>query len=141
MAAIDYIASVGRAEASTTPGGRRAALAEAWRRIGVHERELSARFLGGLAGIPGVELRGIGDVARVGHRTPTFALQKAGCSPEQLAERLVARGVLCASGNFYALGLTEALGLEGTGGVARVGFLHYNTPQDVDTVLGAIESA
>ncbi|NRB12072.1 MAG: cysteine desulfurase-like protein, partial [Candidatus Thalassarchaeum sp.] len=37
-------------------------------------------------------------------------------------------------GNFYALELTEALGLEPEG-VLRVGVLHYNTMDEVDRFL------
>ena len=49
------------------------------------------------------------------------------------------RGVWCASGNFYALDLSESLNVEASGGVVRLGFLHYNTLQEVDRVLQALE--
>jgi len=41
---------------------------------------------------------------------------------------------LDASGNFYAVDLTEALNVEQTGGLVRFGFLHYNTIAEVDKV-------
>ena len=41
-------------------------------------------------------------------------------------------------GNFYALGVTEHLGLEGRGGLLRVGLAHYNTAEEVDTLLGVL---
>ena len=40
-------------------------------------------------------------------------------------------------GNFYALPLTEALGLEPEG-VVRIGLLHYNTTDEVDRLLAAL---
>ena len=39
-----------------------------------------------------------------------------------------------ASGNFYAVDLTEALNVEQSGGLVRFGFLHYNTIAEVDKV-------
>ena len=44
------------------------------------------------------------------------------------------RGIWCASGNFYALDLSEGLELEPSG-LVRLAFLHYNTMQEVDHVL------
>ena len=37
-------------------------------------------------------------------------------------------------GNFYALPLTVALGLEPTG-LLRIGLLHYNTEEEIDRLL------
>ena len=34
-------------------------------------------------------------------------------------------------GNFYAQAVTERLGLEGSGGMVRVGATHYNTMDEV----------
>ena len=44
------------------------------------------------------------------------------------------------SGNFYAAGLIERLGLA-PAGMLRVGFLHYNTAEEVDRVLEALATA
>ena len=41
-------------------------------------------------------------------------------------------------GNFYALSVTERLGLEGRGGLVRVGLAHYNTAEEVDALLGVL---
>jgi len=41
-------------------------------------------------------------------------------------------------GNFYALDVTERLGLEEHGGLLRVGLAHYNTAEEVDTFLGVL---
>jgi selenocysteine lyase/cysteine desulfurase len=38
-------------------------------------------------------------------------------------------------GHYYALELMQRLGLEPTGGAVRIGFCHYNTPDEVDRVL------
>jgi len=55
-------------------------------------------------------------------------------SPKLIADALAERGIFVWEGNFYALELTEALGLEPEG-VLRVGVLHYNTMDEVDRFL------
>jgi selenocysteine lyase/cysteine desulfurase len=44
-------------------------------------------------------------------------------------------GIFVWDGNFYALALTERLGLEPSGGLLRVGLAHYNTADEVDRLL------
>jgi len=39
---------------------------------------------------------------------------------------------------FYALNLSERLGVEQKGGVLRVGLVHYNAAEEVDRLLGAL---
>ena len=41
-------------------------------------------------------------------------------------------------GHFYAIAVVDRLGLADRGGVVRLGFAHYNTPEEVDRVLGAL---
>jgi selenocysteine lyase/cysteine desulfurase len=38
-------------------------------------------------------------------------------------------------GNYYALSLSERLGVESSGGMVRVGLVHYNTAEEVDVFL------
>jgi selenocysteine lyase/cysteine desulfurase len=49
------------------------------------------------------------------------------------------RGIFIWDGNFYAINLTERLGVEQSGGVLRVGLVHYNTVQEVDRLLTALK--
>ena len=42
------------------------------------------------------------------------------------------------NGNFYALAVTERLGLEETGGLVRVGLTHYNTQAEIDRLVTTI---
>ena len=42
------------------------------------------------------------------------------------------------NGNFYALSVTERLGLEEKGGLLRVGLTHYNTQAEIDRLAAAI---
>ena len=39
----------------------------------------------------------------------------------------------------YALELTERLGLEQQGGLLRLGLVHYNTVEEIDRLLGALD--
>jgi len=121
------------------PASRREALELAYRAIRSHERELSRRMLRGLADIPGLRLYGIRDEARLESRCPTFAVRIAGHSPLELATKLGEQGIFTWDGNYYAMNLTERLGVEKEGGFLRIGFVHYNTEDEVDRVLEALE--
>jgi selenocysteine lyase/cysteine desulfurase len=103
-----------------------------------YEANLSRRFLDGIASIPGLSLYGIGDTERVAERTPTFAIRLGEQHPFETAKALGERGVFVWDGHYYALELMERLGLEPTGGAVRIGFCHYNTPDEVDRVLGEL---
>jgi len=89
----------------------------------------------GLLAIPGLSFYGIEDPSRFHQRTPTAAFTLAGRSPQDVAEHLARRGVYVWAGNFYALAVTERLGLEESGGVVRAGLVHYNTREEVDYCL------
>jgi selenocysteine lyase/cysteine desulfurase len=121
----------------TRPSGttRRELLRLAYHAIRAHERTLMKRMLKGLAGIPGVRLYGIGDPARLDSRCPTFAVRIEEHTPLELATRLGERGIFTWDGNYYAINLTERLGVEKDGGFLRIGFVHYNTEHEVDRVL------
>jgi selenocysteine lyase/cysteine desulfurase len=144
LAAIEYLAELGRnygAEyAARFPGlhGRRLALKQAMEAIRDHERPLFARFVSGLSAIPGLTLYGITDPARFDQRTPTVAFRLTGRSPDEAAEHLARHGVYVWAGNFYAVSVTESLGLEASGGVVRAGLVHYNTSQEVDYCLARL---
>ena len=50
--------------------------------------------------------------------------------------------MMASYGNFYAVELEEALGVGGArGGLLRVGFMHYNTIQEVERLLHALKEA
>ena len=52
----------------------------------------------------------------------------------------VGAGIYVWDGDFYATGLIERLGKAATGGVLRLGLVHYNTAAEVDRTLEAVES-
>jgi selenocysteine lyase/cysteine desulfurase len=138
-AAIDYLADLGRraAPAVTT---RRAALLAAYEAIRPYELSLATRLIAGLLEIPGVTFYGIGDPARFDRRVPTVAIRISGRTPRELAEFLGVRGIFTWDGNYYALNLTERLGVESSGGMLRIGLVHYNTADEVERLLGALNT-
>ena len=56
------------------------------------------------------------------------------------AEALGRDGIYVWDGDFYATGLIERLGKAETGGVLRLGLVHYNTAAEVDRTLEALEA-
>lgn len=144
VAAIEYLAELGEefgaAFADRFPGftGRRLALKQAMAAIQAYERPLFAHFVAGLLAIPGLSFYGIRDFDRFDQRTPTAAFRLAGHTPRAVAEHLARRGIYVWDGNFYALAVTERLGLEETGGFVRAGLAHYNTREEVDYCLACL---
>jgi cysteine desulfurase family protein (TIGR01976 family) len=136
MAAIGYLADLGRASTGTGADLRTALLA-GYAAIDGYERGLLGHLLAGLDAIRDVTIWGITDARRFDERAPTVAITHARHTARQMAEELGRQGIFTWDGNFYALPLTGALGLE-PDGVLRIGLLHYNTREEVDRLLGAL---
>ena len=89
--------------------------------------------------MPGARVFGITDPARIGERCPTIACRIGEMAPLEVARRLDEQGIFVWDGNYYAIAVTERLGLEATGGMVRIGIVHYNTPAEVERLLSAVE--
>jgi cysteine desulfurase family protein (TIGR01976 family) len=135
VAAIEYLESLG-AEGSDRP----ARLDLAYARIEAHERELARHTLERMREMPGLQLYGIPDPDRVDQRTPTFCFNLDGWTPEALSTALGERGLFTYPGNYYAVGVMTALGLEGAGGAVRAGYLHYTTAAEADRLCDVLAS-
>jgi cysteine desulfurase family protein (TIGR01976 family) len=115
VAAVEYISELG------------------WDAIQVHEQTLGQRFLDGLParctlyGLDGMD-----------GRVPTFAFRVDGVAPREAAERLGAQGIAVWDGDYYAFEAMTRLGLQPEGAI-RAGFVHYNTLEEVDRLLRALE--
>jgi selenocysteine lyase/cysteine desulfurase len=81
--------------------------------------------------IPGLRIYGIADTKRVDQRVPTVSFRLEGKHPHDVAEALGNEGIYVWDGNYYALSVTERLGIEESGGMVRVGAAHYNTLDEV----------
>jgi cysteine desulfurase family protein (TIGR01976 family) len=137
VAAVDYLAALGW-RASPAGASRRAALLAAYDVIRPYERGLAERLISGLLAIPGLTFYGIKEPARFAQRVPTVAIRMAGHSPRELASYLGERGIFTWDGNYYALNLSERLGVEPSGGMLRIGLAHYNTAEEVDRLLASL---
>jgi cysteine desulfurase family protein (TIGR01976 family) len=137
LAAIEYLADLGRRVAPSA-SSRRQALSAAYSAIGVYERQLAQLMLSGLAKLRSVKIYGITASEWLGQRVPTFGIRHTRLAPAALADYLDARGIFVWNGNFYALPLTEALGLEPEG-LVRIGLVHYNTAAEIERLLAALQ--
>jgi cysteine desulfurase family protein (TIGR01976 family) len=139
-AAIDYLASLG-VEYGTARGtaSRREKLIAAWRAIHEYEVRLIGRLIVGLQNTPGVRIYGLTDRTEWENRVATVAIRKEGTTPAQLAEALAAENIFCWDGNFYALAISERVGVEASGGFLRIGLVHYNTFEEIDRCLAVID--
>ena len=133
LAAVEYLQEIGRSldPAATS---RRAMLEAAFTGIRAFETTLITQLLRGLRELPDVRVYGITDEARFDERLPTVSITHRRFTPLELARRLAEQGIFVWHGNYYALQLTEALGLE-PHGMVRIGLVHYNTPEEIDRLL------
>ena len=136
-AAVDYIAELGRRH-DPSARNRRSALLAAYRVTHQHEMLLLSRLLEGFRSIPNLRLFGISDPSRFHERCSTVSIRIGDHHPTKIAKFLGDRGIFTWDGNYYALNLTERLGVEKLGGLLRIGLVHYNTAQEVDRLLAAL---
>jgi cysteine desulfurase family protein (TIGR01976 family) len=136
-AAVDYLAELGR-HCDAGVKSRRAALQAAYRATHQYENGLLTRLISGLPAIPGMRIFGITDRQRFDERCSTLSFRLGDHHPTEIAAFLGERGIFTWDGNFYALNLSERLGVEQHGGVLRVGLVHYNTAEEVDRLLAAL---
>ncbi|MUG95457.1 cysteine desulfurase-like protein [Scytonema sp. UIC 10036] len=137
VAAIDYLAEIGH-QLLPDVGNRRQALVAGMLGIKQYEKELSHELISGLLQISGVTLYGITNPTRFDWRTPTVGIRFAERTPQTVAKTLGDRGIFTWNGNFYALGLTEKLGVESSGGLLRIGLTHYNTVEEIHRFLNEL---
>lgn len=113
VAALDYIEGVG------------------WGPIRGAEHRLGERFLAGLPSACVLYGR-----PTMHGRVATFALTVGELPAQEVARDLAHRGIATWAGHYYAVEVMRHLGLDE--GAVRIGFLHYNNAEEVDTVLHAL---
>lgn len=132
IAAVDYIAAISELDDGHT---RREKLTAAFAKTKQHEMALSEHFLTRLVNYPRIKLYGIDDFDRLNERTPTFALTFEGLEPRAVSEFLGKQHICVWDGHFYAQGLCKQLNVLDTGGVVRIGCMHYNTVEELDKLF------
>ena len=135
LGTLEYLEWLGEKYGTAGSGGdysnRRLRLKQAMGTISAYETQLSRAMLEILEETPGLTIYGPRNVDRLDERVPTFAFTLAGFTPRKVAEELGQRDIFVWDGNYYALQVTESLGVEESGGMVRVGPVHYNTVEEI----------
>ncbi|MGH2605641.1 MAG: cysteine desulfurase-like protein [Anaerolineales bacterium] len=138
LGALEYLAEIGETDGAEhgeryAPDfrGRRRSLKQAMAAIRSYETDLSRTLIETLSAVPGLRIYGIQDPRQLDRRVPTVSFTLEGIDPRQAAERLDQAGIYVWDGNYYALALSQRLGVEDRGGMIRVGLGHYNVREEV----------
>ena len=86
----------------------------------------------------GLHLYGLTDANRLQDRVATFSFRLKDMHPRLVAEKLAQEGIYVWDGNYYAINVSERLGVEESGGMVRVGAAHYNTLEEVQRLKEAL---
>lgn len=107
--------------------------------IEAHERALTARLLDWLATRPGTRI--IGARTAGPERLPTVSFVTSRAAPAAVVAHTDTAKIGIRHGHFYAPRLVEALGLARATGVVRVSLAHYNTLEEVERLIEALDVA
>jgi cysteine desulfurase family protein (TIGR01976 family) len=139
-AAVDYFAWIGETMSATgnAADGRRHCVTAGLDLLFDYEQTLAERLVGGLQEIRGVTVQGISDPEAMHRRVPTVAFTHDRIAPAAIARSLAERNIFVWSGHNYAVEVASSLGILDAGGAVRIGAVHYNTPDEIDSVLNAL---
>lgn len=139
IAAIDFISRIGQrcSKASSGVPSRRDLVTAGMSAIEAYEKPMAQRLMDGLEKIPGVKVYG---PPKDSPRTSTVSFILEGKTPQEVASDLGRRGIFVWDGDFYATTLIKRLGLAESGGLVRIGLAPYNTYEEVERLLEAVES-
>ena len=118
--------------------GRRLTFKKAMTAIRAYEFELSRALLKTLESVPNLCIYGLTDPRALEQRVATFSFRIEGQHPREVAKKLGERGIYVWDGNYYALAISERLGVEESGGMVRVGAAHYNTVDEIEKLGEAL---
>jgi cysteine desulfurase family protein (TIGR01976 family) len=119
--------------------GRRLTLKKAMAAVRAYEFEMSRELIHTVQSVPGTNIHGVTDFKRLDERVPTVSFTMDGQQPRRVAELLAEKGFYVWDGNYYALAVTERLGLEDKGGMVRIGPVHYNTTEEISRLGAALQ--
>ncbi len=107
--------------------------------MSAHEDVISDRLLNYLTSKSNVQIIG---QPETNHdlRVPTISFVVDGISSETIPPQIDKHNIGIRFGDFYAKRLIEDLGLDKQGGVVRVSMVHYNTIEEVDRLIQALET-
>ena len=134
LGAVEYIASLGGGS-----GAGRQEIVAGMQMLDAYEKQLTGRLIDGLQSIGGVSIQGITSGNALHRRVPTVSIVRDGHHPEEMAKTLADQNIFVWSGHNYALEPVERLGLMDNGGVLRIGLAHYNTEEEIDRCIAAVD--
>lgn len=120
-------------------GPPRERLAAAWRLMTGHEGRLAARLFGYLLGRNDVTVHGP-RTADPDVRLPIVSFSVSRRDSAEIVTAVDAANIGIRFGDFHARRLIERLGLAERSGVVRVSMAHYNTLEEVDRLIAALDA-
>ena len=144
-AAVDYFAWVGENFAQDYVGsyqqfqGRRKYVHAALDYMFAYESDLASYLIDGLHALPGVVIQGITAKDAIDRRVPTVSFTAEGAISANIAALLAQQNIFVWSGHSYAVEVVKALGIYESGGVVRIGPVHYNNTAEIDRLLLALD--
>ena len=120
--------------------GRRKKLHAAMLAIQNYEQTLSSKLIEGLQNLAGVDVKGISEGKDLARRVPTVSFTVENQNPEEISNKLAAENIFVWHGHNYALEAIRLMGLEESGGVVRIGPVHYNTLEEIDHTLEVLKT-
>ena len=136
-ATVRYFQDLGRMGSSATEP--RTLIRAAYQMSRDYEEPLTNLMIDGLQQIPGVKIYGITNPNRITQRVPTVSLRHATMPPSDIAQALAKEGIFVWHGHNYAYEPARSLGLPLDEGVVRIGLSHYNTTEEIEAIILAIE--
>lgn len=144
-ATVDYFAWIGATMGDQNGAAamhgtvRRHQVSAAFERLFAYEMVLTSQLIRGLQAISGIKVQGITAADALSRRVPTVSFTHETQSPAAIAEAMARRNIFVWSGHNYALEAANALGILDSGGAVRIGAVHYNSSEEIDQLLNALE--
>ena len=136
---VDYLETLYAHHFGAEDNNLRTRLHKVYELFQKHEASLMARVLDYLSGRPDIRLIGR-DSSEPSMRAATFSVTVAGRDPADVASRLAEQGVCVGHGHFYGYRCVDALGIDPAQGVLRFSMVHYNTLDEVEKLVVALDA-
>ena len=134
----DYLGALDSHHHTRPSASDREAFKRVFDMIEVQESALAERLLVFLRQHPKVRIIGP-ETSDADVRVPTIAFTVEGRKASEIPPLLDERKIAIRWGHFYACDAIEALGLAEAEGVVRVSMVHYNTLDEVDRLVAALD--
>ncbi|MBD2728824.1 cysteine desulfurase-like protein [Nostoc sp. FACHB-892] len=113
-------------------------MVQAFNLISIHEEHISDRLLNYLNSKSNVRVIGQSKADRQ-FRVPTISFVVDGVNSSTIPVKIDQHYIAIRYGDFYAKRLIDYLGLASQGGIVRVSMVHYNTLEEVNSLIEAFE--